>query len=270
MAEVMTIVNEPKKKTWKWVGLNGVYYKNIPDYSFDVAKNCVAIDKDCDVVIILDKNRTDEYKVLPNIKCNIYKVYLGVAGCLVDKTKIECGAGSDVSIVHIFCAKSFSTNSYFDVEVNMIGENSKFNASNGYILRNKDSLDMNYTINQAARNTTCNIRSSGTLFDDARKLYRATIDFIAPCAGSIGRENEEVLILSNSAVSKSLPVLLCNEEDVEGIHGATIGKMDDEQLFYMTSRGLSIKEAQNLVAISKINSLAQNIPDEKIKDELLG
>ena len=79
--------------------------------------------------------------------------------------------------------------------------------------------------------------AGGVLRDQAFKLFRGTIDFKAGSAGSEGEEQEDVLILGDDAVNQTIPLILCAEEDVQGSHGATIGRLDDELLFYLCSTG---------------------------------
>lgn len=47
----------------------------------------------------------------------------------------------------------------------------------------------------------------------------------------MGNEKEDVLLLDDTIVNQTIPLILCNEEDVEGNHGATIGKLDEERCF---------------------------------------
>ena len=93
-------------------------------------------------------------------------------------------------------------------------------------------------------------------------------DFKNGCAGSKGNEMEEVLLLSPKAVNKSIPVILCDEEDVEGEHGSTIGRLSKEVLFYMQSRGISEAEAEKIMSRAKIQAAAALIPGEEIKEKI--
>ena len=78
------------------------------------------------------------------------------------------------------------------------------------------------------KKTQSNMQAGGVLRDHAFKLYRGTIDFKWGAKGAVGNEKEDVLLLSNDVVNQTIPLILCAEEDVEGNHGATIGKLDDE------------------------------------------
>ena len=60
-------------------------------------------------------------------------------------------------------------------------------------------------------------------------------------------------LCEDKAKSIALPMLLCTEEDVEGNHSTASGKVDEKQLFYIMTRGISYKEAVKLIVKSKFN-----------------
>ena len=62
-----------------------------------------------------------------------------------------------------------------------------------------------------------------------------------------------------------MPVILCQEEDVEGRHGATIGQLGEDLLFYMQTRGIDEEEAKRIMIKARLESVARLIPDEEIK-----
>nr|MCR5166011.1 SufD family Fe-S cluster assembly protein [Oscillospiraceae bacterium] len=111
--------------------------------------------------------------------------------------------------------------------------------------------------------------SNGVLYGKAEKVFRGTIDFKEGSSGSKGAEKEDVLLMDETVVNRSIPIILCHEEDVEGEHGATIGKLNDEQLFYMNSRGLPEKEVYKLLADARIAAAAKLIPDEETRKSVL-
>lgn len=109
-----------------------------------------------------------------------------------------------------------------------------------------DVLDLNHVVRQRGRNTRSDIQESGVLDDAAKKTLRATIDLIHGAKGAVGSELESVLVLSDDVTNKTMPVILCDEDDVEGNHGATIGSPAPEQIRYLEDRGLSEAEAEAL------------------------
>lgn len=177
--------------------------------------------------------------------------------CTIDNTKIVIEESAVVNLTHVILSMD---EVYINVNVEMTGRAGRFTAKNAYYLCGNETLDMNYTVRIRAQKCVCDIKSQGSLFDESRKFYRATIDFLNGCTVSKGTETEDVLLLSDKAVNKSLPILLCTEEDVEGVHGATIGRLNNEQLYYLTSRGLNPLDAQIILAKQRVENLLKTVP----------
>ena len=108
----------------------------------------------------------------------------------------------------------------------------------------------------------------GVLMGKAEKTFRGTLDFIEGSKGSVGREDEEVVLLSPDVRNRSVPVMLSHEADVDGHHAVSVGKMDEGKLFYLMSRGLDLAEAQRLVVEASFNPVLDRISDTALKEEI--
>ena len=126
---------------------------------------------------------------------------------------------------------------------------------------------MNFVEFQKGKKTNSNLDVKGILRDEAFKIFRGTIDFIRGCAGSKGSELEDVLLLDDTIVNQTIPLILCDEEDVEGDHGATIGQIDDEKLFYLKSRGIKEEDIYEMLAKARLHSVISKISDEEIRNK---
>ena len=62
--------------------------------------------------------------------------------------------------------------------------------------------------------------------------------------------------------------MLSHEDDVDGHHAVSVGKMDEDKLFYLMSRGLDLAEAQRLVVEASFNPVLDRIPDDALKEEI--
>ena len=78
-----------------------------------------------------------------------------------------------------------------------------------------------------------------------------------------------VLMLGDDVINKTVPLILCAEENVVGNHGATIGELDDETLFYFESRGISRAQAENILARASIERFARTVDDEALRAQIL-
>ena len=153
---------------------------------------------------------------------------------------------------------------YVGVGSNLKEYKSSFKSDLAYYTRGNQELDLNYIVLQYGKKTDCVMNVYGTMNDQSKKTYRGTIDFKNGCAGSTGNEQEETLLLSPKVVNNSIPVILCDEEDVSGEHGASIGRLSEDMLFYMESRGISLEVAENLIARAKVQRVVNKIGDEKV------
>lgn len=168
--------------------------------------------------------------------------------------------GATIELVRLYTAKG---SIFSGVRVDMIGDNSSFSNKCGYLVHDGKKLDMNVIANHIGKNTMCDIQANGTLENHAEKVFRGTIDLRCGCSGSEGKEEENVLLLGDDVINKTIPLILCSEEDVKGSHGATIGELEQGMLFYFESRGISKSEAEKIVAKARLEKLCQDVADEK-------
>ncbi len=165
-----------------------------------------------------------------------------------------CGENARVELLHLYLGKG---DLYSGCRVELIGRGSGLSYEAGYLAQGTQKLDVNLIANHIGPNTTCQLRADGTLKDSAEKTFRGTIDFHRGAKGSVGREQENVLLLGDQVINKTIPLILCAEEDVQGDHGATIGELDQETLFYFAARGIAPLEAEKLLSRGKLEHLGE-------------
>ena len=119
------------------------------------------------------------------------------------------------------------------------------------------------------KKTNVNFEVQGALKDSSKKHFKGTIDFKRGSKKAIGNENEACMILSDKARSLALPMLLCSEEDVQGNHSTSSGKIGDKELFYIMSRGFDEKAAMKLMVRAKFNRILESIKYDELKNEIL-
>ena len=154
---------------------------------------------------------------------------------------------------------------YLGSRTELLGKRSASTADLGYLLTGSEALDVNYIVNHIGKKTNCDILVNGVLKDAAKKVFRGTIDFKKGAAGSVGSELEDVLLMGEDITNQTLPVILCAEEDVEGNHGATIGELDEDLMFYLMSRGSTREEIYNMMSRARIEVIAKKIADEETR-----
>ena len=180
------------------------------------------------------------------------------------ENKLEKNSKVNYTIIDI--GGKTSVSNYYS---NVIGENADNDLKSIYLGIGEQRKDINYIAELRGTKTNINIDVQGALKDSAKKNFKGTIDFKKGSKKAKGNENEYCMLLSDKAKSIALPMLLCTEEDVEGNHSTASGKVDEKQLFYIMTRGISYKEAVKLIVKSKFNKIIERISDEDLKEEVL-
>ncbi|MBR5400404.1 MAG: SufD family Fe-S cluster assembly protein [Treponema sp.] len=183
----------------------------------------------------------------------------------IDDTAVVCGERAKVTLTQIELGGSHIDAGF---HATLAGYQSAFYSDTAYICQKNQYLDMNQIVVHKGKKTVCDMKTHGTAKDEATKTYRGTIDMVKGCAGSNGNEIETTLLLSPKAVVKAAPIILCGEEDIAAEHGSTIGKLSNEMLFYMNSRGIDQKTAEELLTCAKVTAAASAIEDESIRQEI--
>lgn len=150
--------------------------------------------------------------------------------------------------------------------ISNLDEAAEANMYSIYIGDHHRQLDLSYHMIHQGRRSVSKIETQGALKDQAKKMFRGTIDFKKGSSQSIGSEEEYVILLDKTVQSDAVPLLLAEEDDVQGLHAASAGRVDPAQLFYMMSRGFSELEARKLVVEAAFNPIIDQVPDPEFQD----
>ncbi len=138
-----------------------------------------------------------------------------------------------------------------------------------YLGKENQVFDLNYIGELRGKKSNIDIEVQGALKDTSKKHFKGTIDFKKGCKKATGNENEACMLLSDTAKSIALPMLLCSEEEVEGNHSSSAGKIGEKELFYIMSRGFELKEAMKLMVRARFNQILEKIENEELREEIL-
>ena len=216
------------------------------------------------------------------------------AGYAAFQTRVKVGKGAEVSLVQIHrCATGYhiiddfgadvdETGSFKAIQIaftgkeNDLGGHVELNGDkaqcfirSGYLTADDHVMDINYYVNHTGCECETDIYTSGVLRDKCLKVFRTTIDFQPGAVKSQGEENENVLLMNNGVTNKTVPTILCGEEDVSGEHGCTVGRLADDLIFYLESRGIPNEEIYEMMAKARLEATIRQIPDEKTVEELV-
>lgn len=183
---------------------------------------------------------------------------------LAIENEFEENAKINYTIVD-FGGKHSITNYYSNLQ----GDNCDNQLNTIYLGKENQVFDLNYIGELRGKKSNIDIEVQGALKDTSKKHFKGTIDFKKGCKKATGNENEACMLLSDTAKSIALPMLLCSEEEVEGNHSSSAGKIGEKELFYIMSRGFELKEAMKLMVRARFNQILEKIENDELREEIL-
>ncbi len=153
------------------------------------------------------------------------------------------------------------------INANLLTENASFNAKVLSFSNNVKSK-ISFYADHKAKKTFSNIENVGVALNGGDLLFDVTGKIEKGMASSKASQLSRGVIMDDDSNITANPILLIDEYDCFANHGAAIGKINDEDLFYLMSRGLSKNEAFTLMLQGMIRPYIDSIPLESLKNEI--
>jgi Fe-S cluster assembly protein SufD len=151
-------------------------------------------------------------------------------------------------------------------ELDLAGQGAVGRMSGFYFTEANQHLDHDTQQNHLAANTSSDLLFKGALKGKSRSVWQGMI-YVAPGAQKTdGYQANRNLVLDDQARADSIPGLEILADDVRCTHGATVGKLEEEPLFYLESRGIPRKDAARLVVEGFFDPIMQRIPFEGVRE----
>ncbi len=178
-----------------------------------------------------------------------------------ERARVERGGNLDwiFGAVGSRLTKNFS-------DLDLAGEGSVGRMSGFYFTDGTQHLDHDTQQNHLAPHTTSDLLFKGALKGKSRSVWQGMI-YVAPGAQKTdGYQANRNLVLDDQARADSIPGLEILADDVRCTHGATVGKLEQEPLFYLKTRGIPQREAEQLVVEGFFDPIMQRIPFEGVRE----
>lgn len=172
--------------------------------------------------------------------------------------------GRDGNLDWIFGALGSRLTKNFS-DLDLVGQGATGRISGFYFADGKQHFDLDTQQNHLAPHTTSDLLYKGALRDTSRSVWQGMI-YVAPGAQKTdGYQANRNIVLSQKARADSIPGLEILADDVRCTHGATVGKIDSEQVFYLLSRGIPYAEAERLIVEGFFAPIMERIPFEGVR-----
>ncbi len=129
-------------------------------------------------------------------------------------------------------------------------------------------VDQHTLQDHQAPHTTSDLHFRAALQDSSRMVYTGLIRIAKEAKQTNAYQANHNLLLSRTAKAETIPMLEILADDVQCKHGASIGPIDDEQAFYLMSRGLPREQAERLIVMGFVEPMIQQVPFEPLQERL--
>jgi len=153
-------------------------------------------------------------------------------------------------------------------EIELDGEGSWGRMSGLFFADSDQLMDHDTQQNHNAPHTTSDLLFKGGLKDEARSVWQGMIKVLPKAQKTDGFQANRNLVLSPDARADSIPGLEIEANDVRCTHAATIGKLEEEPIFYLMSRGMPRPDAERLLVVGFFDPIMERIPFQEVRERL--
>jgi Fe-S cluster assembly protein SufD len=208
------------------------------------------------VEVVAGENAYVQYGSLQDLDQTTYNYQIkeGVADTYGQVDFIDCNIGSRLS-------KS-------TVETHLNGDSSETKIVGAFYGHDDQHFDIDARVWHNAEHTTADLVTRGVIDDVARSVYEGVQNVGRDAWNTSSYQRENTLMLSDESEADASPKLIINNHDTEASHSATVGQVDDEDLFYMTSRGVPPQLAKNMLVEGFYVPVLEEIEVEELREDL--
>ena len=132
----------------------------------------------------------------------------------------------------------------------------------------KDNKEFDVSVYHKASNTIAQMDNYGVCKDEGKLIFSGVSEIIKHAIKSKTRQNAKIMVFDKLSNGVAKPILKIDENDIEASHGAVVGKINDEHLFYLTSRGLTETEAKELITFGYLKPILKGFVLEEMRNHI--
>ena len=152
------------------------------------------------------------------------------------------------------------------IEASLVGQGAEAELKAIYFAAGQQFFDFHTLQDHQVGNTRSDLLFKGALQDTARTVYAGLIRIEKGAARSDAYQANRNLVLSDHAKATSIPMLEIDNNDVRCTHGATVGPVDPQHLFYLRSRGIPEQTAKRMIVQGFFGDVLDRIPFEHARN----
>ena len=155
-----------------------------------------------------------------------------------------------------------------DLQVDLVGDKSGFAGRGVFMPHGRQHMDTQLHIRHQALNTTSDAHWRGVASGRARGVFRGAVLVASGADGSDANLTNKNLLLSPSAEIDTKPELEIYADEVQAAHGATVGQLDEQALFYLRSRGIAVADARALLTAAFCRAVLGDMTNAPLREHI--
>lgn len=201
-------------------------------------------------------------------------------GAVVDHVKVQQEASSTFHMASMFVhqhrASTFASRAVTfggriarnDITAALAGEGAECTLNGLYVADGDTLVDTHTTIDHAQPHCPSHEVYKGILTGKAKGVFNGKIIVRPDAQKTDAKQTNKALLLSGDATINTKPQLEIFADDVKCTHGATVGQLDDTQLFYLRARGIALADARNILIHAFASDVLNGIRHDAVREEL--
>jgi Fe-S cluster assembly protein SufD len=183
----------------------------------------------------------------------------------VGRTAIDQATGSHVRATSVMTGSRIARSS---VIVRLAGSGARANLDGLYLPKDEQRHDTAITVDHLASRCTSTQQFKGIVDDHARGSFSGHVIVRPGTTATDASQSNHNLVLTPTAQADSRPWLEILADDVRCTHGAAVGRLDEEALFYMRSRGVSIAQARRMLVAAFAAAIVDEINPDSLREHV--
>lgn len=156
----------------------------------------------------------------------------------------------------------------FSFHANLLENGATLNWHLASLTAEEDDKKFDISVDHISPSTFAHMDNYGVCKDAGKLVFSGTSKIFNGSKGSKTHQNSRIMVFDKLSNGIAKPILKIDENDIEASHAAVVGKINDEHLFYLTSRGLSEAEAKELITFGYLKPIINGFIEEEIKEEI--
>ena len=255
MEKVLAKSNELTLKT-------GEYNVSVSSKSLNVVNIKTEVNSNCYILL-------DDLSNISELNITISEGSYMKLAMILDKELNNIKINIDVlrqSSLEAYVAEFAKNQLDFNCVINLKEEGANCYFKLASLSANQDNKNINVSVNHLVAKTYGKVDNYGVCKDLGKLLFAGTSHIVNGAIKSKTEQNAKIMVFDEASNAIAKPILKIDENDIEASHAAVVGKINDEHLFYLTSRGISETEAKELITFGYLKPILSGFNDEKNKD----